>query len=212
MEGESKRVYVSNLAWTVAWQDLKDYMRQCGNVVYADVLKFDDSRSKGCGIVEYETAAEAAEAIRTLNNTEMNGRVIYIREDREDKAIVGNRSSDRGARRGGATGRGAPRGRGAGRGGLRVTVHNDESKATEPSCQVFIGNLAWSTSWQDLKDHFRTCGNVLRADVFLDESGRSRGSGTVLFETEAEAQAAIAQLNQSLLNERTISVRLYTPN
>ena len=35
----------------------------------------------------------------------------------------------------------------------------------------FIGNLAWKTSWQDLKDKFRECGNVVYANVMRDEDG-----------------------------------------
>jgi hypothetical protein len=41
--------------------------------------------------------------------------------------------------------------------------------------RVYVGNLPWQTSWQDLKDHMRsTGGNVVYADVFLDEYGRSK--------------------------------------
>ena len=31
--------------------------------------------------------------------------------------------------------------------------------------KVYVGNLSWETSWQDLKDHFRTVGEVTHADV-----------------------------------------------
>ena len=37
-------------------------------------------RSKGCGIVEFEEAADAARAIAELNDTDMNGRLIMVRE------------------------------------------------------------------------------------------------------------------------------------
>ena len=37
--------------------------------------------------------------------------------------------------------------------------------------RVFVGNLAWKTSWQDLKDKFRECGNVVYANVMRDEEG-----------------------------------------
>lgn len=40
-------------------------------------------RSKGCGIVEYRTTAEAQQAINTLLDTELKGRLIFVREDRE---------------------------------------------------------------------------------------------------------------------------------
>ncbi|KAF5839382.1 hypothetical protein DUNSADRAFT_953 [Dunaliella salina] len=53
-----KRVFVGNLAWRTSWQDLKDKFRECGNVVYANVMRDDDDRSKGWGIVEFETPDE----------------------------------------------------------------------------------------------------------------------------------------------------------
>ena len=46
------RVYVGNLSWDVAWQDLKDHMRQVGEVTFCDVMTEGggrDGRSKGCG-------------------------------------------------------------------------------------------------------------------------------------------------------------------
>jgi hypothetical protein len=55
---------VSNLSWGVSWQDLKDHFRGAGTVVYADVMKEQGgTRSKGCGIVEYESPSEAGPAV-----------------------------------------------------------------------------------------------------------------------------------------------------
>ncbi len=34
-----------------------------------------------------------------------------------------------------------------------------------------MGNLAWRTSWQDLKDKFRECGSVVYTNVMRDEDG-----------------------------------------
>jgi len=51
--------------------------------------------------------------------------------------------------------------------------------------------LPYTTSWQDLKDQFRLAGNVIRADILLDTTGRSKGQGTVLFESPQDAQKAI---------------------
>lgn len=47
----------------------------------------DPSKSKGCGIVEYETPQEAARAIRELADSELQGRPILVREDREDRDL-----------------------------------------------------------------------------------------------------------------------------
>jgi RNA recognition motif-containing protein len=37
--------------------------------------------------------------------------------------------------------------------------------------RTYVGNLAWKTSWQDLKDKFRECGNVVYANVMKDDAG-----------------------------------------
>jgi RNA recognition motif-containing protein len=37
--------------------------------------------------------------------------------------------------------------------------------------RCYVGNLAWGTSWQDLKDKFREVGNVVYSNVMKDESG-----------------------------------------
>lgn len=42
--------------------------------------------------------------------------------------------------------------------------------------RCFVGNLAWKTSWQDLKDKFRECGNVVYTNVMRDDDGEKDGS------------------------------------
>mmetsp|Transcript_28761 Transcript_28761/g.41181 ORF Transcript_28761/g.41181 Transcript_28761/m.41181 type:complete len:364 (-) Transcript_28761:97-1188(-) len=80
----SRRVYVGNLSWDVAWQDLKDHMRIGDEkVLYAHVLMDKEGRSKGCGIVEYSSSEKAQEAIALFHDTELKGRTIFVREDRE---------------------------------------------------------------------------------------------------------------------------------
>ena len=79
----ARRVYVGNLSWDCQWQELKDYMRSVGEVVHAEVMSGADGRSKGCGLVEFKKPAEAQRAIQELNDSELMGRVIFVREDRE---------------------------------------------------------------------------------------------------------------------------------
>lgn len=56
---------------------------------------------------------------------------------------------------------------------------------------LFVGNLPFHCQWQDLKDLFRAAGNIQRADVALNPEGKSRGFGTVLFNTAEDAQNAV---------------------
>lgn len=45
--------------------------------------------------------------------------------------------------------------------------------------QLYVGNLPFNVQWQELKDMFRHVGNVVRAEVQVDNVGRSRGFGQV---------------------------------
>eukprot|EP00729_Bicosta_minor_P000155 gene155-32869_t len=80
----ARRVYVGNLSWRTSWQDLKDHFKVVGNVVHADVMTGNDGRSRGCGVVEFDHCNGAVAAIEQLNDSELDGRPVFVREDRED--------------------------------------------------------------------------------------------------------------------------------
>ena len=63
---------------------LKDHFKSAGDVAYADVMREPGGRSKGCGIVEFTNSRDAQNAIATMHNTELDGRLIFVREDREE--------------------------------------------------------------------------------------------------------------------------------
>lgn len=195
-DGDKKRrVYVGNLAWEVSWQDLKDLMKTLSHeVLRVDVMQTNDGRSKGCAIVEFATAEGAAEAVLTLNDTELSGRRIFVREDRESagSGITGRDHSSRGGRFN------------------RNRNQTSSMMSSDPESQsrrVYVGNLSWDVTWSDLKDHMRTAGDVRRADVISEHNGRSKGCGIVEFETEEGAQNAIETLTHTELKGRTIFVR-----
>jgi len=78
---------------------------------------------------------------------------------------------------------------------------------------AYVGNLAWSVKWQDLKDHMKQAGTVEFCKILtVDGSdwGRSRGLGYVRYATEEEAKQAIATLNQTELAGRPITVDVWT--
>ena len=206
---QKRRVYVGNLAWEVSWQDLKDLMKTLDHeVVRVDVLQTSDGRSKGCGIVEFATPEGAAEAVLTLNDTELSGRRIFVREDREQasgRETGHNNYPYSSSRAGGRYGN--PRSR---YGGPAIHHGNHQGVSSDPGSQsrrVYVGNLSWDVAWADLKDHMKQAGEVVRADVICEHNGRSKGCGIVEFETEEGARNAIATLTHSELLGRTIFVR-----
>lgn len=83
------RIYAGNLPFEMSWQDVRDYFEKgllvansAGKVVLVDVINYN-GRSKGCAVVEFEDKESADRAIRELGDTEIDGRKIFVREDRE---------------------------------------------------------------------------------------------------------------------------------
>jgi len=82
------RLIVENLSSRVSWQDLKDYMRQAGEVTYADAHK----QRRNEGVVEFASLSDMKTAIEKLDDTELNGRRIRLIEDRRSGRGRGGRS------------------------------------------------------------------------------------------------------------------------
>jgi RNA recognition motif-containing protein len=98
-----------------------------GEVIFADVLLLPNGMSKGCGIVEYATREQAQNAVNTLSNQNLMGRLVYVREDREpEPRFTGGppRGDFGGPGRGGFGGYGGPPGGAPGGGGRQLYVSN----------------------------------------------------------------------------------------
>lgn len=77
---------------------------------------------------------------------------------------------------------------------------------------IFVGNLSFSTTNEDLRFAFAQYGNVDSAQVIMDrQTGRSRGFGFVEMPDNGEAQAAISALNGADLQGRPLTVNEAKP-
>jgi RNA recognition motif-containing protein len=77
------------------------------------------------------------------------------------------------------------------------------------SNNVYVGNLAFSTTSGDLETLFAPHGEVTKAQVINDrETGRSRGFGFVEMATSEGANAAIEALNGSNVDGRALNVNI----
>ncbi len=77
------------------------------------------------------------------------------------------------------------------------------------SKKLFVGSLSWNTNDEGLRQAFVQYGEVTEAKVIADrDTGRSRGFGFVTFEDEDAADKAIAALNGTELDGRTIKVNV----
>jgi|SRR3954449_1383164 cold-inducible RNA-binding protein len=75
--------------------------------------------------------------------------------------------------------------------------------------RLYVGNLAFHTTEDTLLQMFASCGTVTEAKLVIDrETGRSRGFAFVSMATDAEANAAIEQLNGADLDGRPLRVNI----
>ena len=78
--------------------------------------------------------------------------------------------------------------------------------------KLYVGNLSFQTSSEDLRAHFAQVGNVESASVVEDRmTGRSRGFGFVEMTTPEEAATAIEQLNGKEFGGRNLTVNEARP-
>jgi len=78
--------------------------------------------------------------------------------------------------------------------------------------KLYVGNLSFQTTSEDLKEHFAQAGNVESASVVEDRiTGRSRGFGFVEMATAEEAAAAIEQFNGKEFSGRNLTVNEARP-
>jgi RNA recognition motif-containing protein len=78
--------------------------------------------------------------------------------------------------------------------------------------KLFVGNLSFNTTENDLQDTFAAHGTVLEVNLMMDRvSGRPRGFGFVTMSTPEEAQNAINALNGAELDGRAATVNVAKP-
>ncbi len=80
------------------------------------------------------------------------------------------------------------------------------------STKLYVGNLSFRVTSEDLQDYFASAGTVESANIVFDrETGRSRGFGFIEMSSEDDAHAAIAQFNGQEYDGRNMVVNEARP-
>jgi RNA recognition motif-containing protein len=78
--------------------------------------------------------------------------------------------------------------------------------------KLYVGNLSYSTTEEELRELFAQAGNVASVAVIKDrDTGQSKGFGFIEMTTQAEAQTAISKFNSYKMGERALTVNLARP-
>jgi RNA recognition motif-containing protein len=102
-----KKLYVGNLSYNTRDEGLSEAFSKVGEVVSASVISDRETgKSRGFGFVEMATDEDAAKAVETLNNSQLDGRNIVVNEARPKSEDRGDRGGRGGGGRGGSRGGG----------------------------------------------------------------------------------------------------------
>lgn len=77
---------------------------------------------------------------------------------------------------------------------------------------IYVGNLSYNVTEEDLQQAFEAFGQVASASIIKDQiSGRSKGFGFIEMPSTEEARAAISEMNGKTMGDRTLSVNEARP-
>jgi len=210
---EDRRLFAENLALGLNWRQLKDFFRGYG-VVHADVIEIEN---EAFGIVEFETRADASEACMQFNGVILEGKAARLRQDRGEFEAMWARKRPRTGHEADAHQRPSSRSMQEPPQQAyddRSQRRGDDGGGPGPGRRpgggprVYVGNLDFRTSWQDLKDHMRQAGNVKFCDVLKDGEGGPKGCALVEYSTKEECDHALKTLNDTSLGQRQIYVKM----
>ncbi|XP_077419581.1 myelin expression factor 2 [Vanacampus margaritifer] len=97
--------------------------------------------------------------------------------------------------------------RNIGGGGPSHMGMSDRGYGPKVGCQIFVRNLSYELTWQKLKEKFMNCGKVMFAEIKM-ENGKSKGCGTVRFDSPESAEKACRMMNGTKINGREVDVRI----
>lgn len=183
-------VFVANLPFSINWQALKDIFRESGNIIRADVRLDDRGRSKGFGTVSFENKEDVENAIQKFNGYEIEGRALDVREGKNNASVDASQSNTTY--------------RSNGRSNSEFTEGVEGEGETNET--IYVDNLPFATSNDDLFELFETVGRVSAAEIKFDGSGRPAGSAVVKFESVESAEAAVQKLNQYDYGGRPLNI------
>jgi len=168
-EESEREVYVSNVPFDADEEDFRRVFGDCGEIEEITIPTiYTSGRPKGFAFVRFADQKGRDEAL-TLNQTNMLNRTIGVRINKGRAIKTSSRDYNR-------------------------TRHDGLSEKPERCTTIFVGNLPWDTTEDDLQEQFEDCGKITSARIVKQTyTGRSRGFGYVEFQDEASVDTAVQQ-------------------
>jgi len=178
MKGTTKRVFVGNLSYDIDDEKIKEFFKEIGEL--RDIFWLTDRESgdfKGCGFLTFESTEAADKACGEMNGKDLMGRGIKI-----------DWAEERG------------RGGGGKKGGGKTPpwVNNPLSPRPDNCYSVFCGNLDFNITEEDVRKHFKDCGEV-KSVRWMQKEGEFKGAGFVEFTTTEGVDNAVKLCGKEII-------------
>lgn len=176
-------LYVKNVDTDITQEEFTKLFEPFGTIT-SSVLQLDEEgKSKGFGFVNYESHEMAEKAVETLNDTEINGKKVFVgraqkRNEREEE--------------------------------LRRSFEHAkmEKMAKWQGVNLYVKNIDDDMDDDKLRAEFEPYGTITSSKIMRDEKGTSKGFGFVCFSTPDEATKAVAELNNKMIGNKPLYVSL----
>jgi len=175
-------VYVKNFGDTLDDNKLRELFEKCGTVSSCKVMSGEDGKSRGFGFVSYDDHDAAQRAVDEINNTEIDGHVVYVgraQKKAERHAELKERFE-------------------------RMKM---ERITRYQGVNLYVKNLDDTIDDELLRKEFSQFGSITSAKVMF-EGGRSKGFGFVCFNSPEEATRAVTEMNGRILVSKPLYVAL----
>jgi len=176
-------VFVKNLDERVDDDKLKQLFTPFGAIKSVVVMKDEMNKSKGFGFINFGTPEEAEAAVQGLNDTEVEGKAIYVgRAQKKSEREAELRS--------------------------KFEQMKMEHMTKYQGVNLYIKNLDDDIDDTKLRGIFDPFGTITSAKVMGDPKGQPKGFGFVCFSTPEEATKAVTEMNGKIVGSKPLYVAL----
>merc|ERR1711879_1118873 len=211
MGDASRLVWVCGLSPKTTWKTLEKHLAEVVKPTVSNIKERKNKEGKLTAMVAFKTPEDVAAVVEALNGSELDGEVIEVdkweKKDREDNGDKPKRNKRGGARKTPSKQLGKvvnlKFAKGA-KGKVKDEAVIKKLQAIDHSCKVWIGGLSEDTSKKTLTKHFADIKKPKIVDIVR------KGTAVVAYESEEDAVAAIAALNGTELNGKTLEVDVWT--
>lgn len=183
MKAQFTNVFVKNLDENFTEEDLSKLFSNYGEIQSAMLQKDENGKSRGFGFVNFVHHDSAQAAVDALNDTEQNGRRIFVgrAQKRSERTDELRRQFE----------------------ALKL-----ERMSKFHGVNLYVKNLDENVSEEQLRMEFTPFGSITSLKVMTDERNVSRGFGFVCFSVPEEAARAISEMNGRMVNGKPLYVAL----